>query len=94
MNIETATRSGVGHPEFYSNTVGISLLSRVWTPKTLPWIAGAGIAVGHVLTSSNCSVPKQGSCSACGSCVVALGSLTAWALLKQRNEKNIPFYEQ
>jgi hypothetical protein len=58
-----------------------------------PWLAGMGIAVGHVLTSSNCSIPKQGSCSACGSCVVALGSLTAWALIKQRSSDQ-PFYEQ
>ncbi|NOT85018.1 MAG: hypothetical protein HOP02_09660 [Methylococcaceae bacterium] len=56
-------------------------------------MAGVGIAVGHVLTGSNCSIPKQGSCSACGSCVVALGSLTAWAVIKQRSSDQ-PFYEQ
>lgn len=65
-----------------------------WGQLALPWVAGAGIAVGHLLTSTNCSVPKQGSCSACGSCVVALGSLTAWALLKQKQENKKPFYEQ
>ena len=72
----------------------VPVLSRMWSPQALPWLAGAGIAVGHVLTSSNCSIPKQGSCSACGSCVVALGSLTAWALIKQKTAKNKPFYEQ
>lgn len=60
----------------------------------LPWLSGAGLAVGHLLTSNNCSIPKQGSCSACGSCVVALGSLTAWALYKQRQKDQVPFYEQ
>ncbi len=65
-----------------------------WVQLALPWVAGAGIAVGHLLTSTNCSVPKQGSCSACGSCVVALGSLTAWALLKQKQANKKPFYEQ
>lgn len=64
-----------------------------WLVMLAPWMAGVGIAVGHVLTSSNCSIPKQGSCSACGSCVVALGSLTAWAVLKQRNSDQ-PFYEE
>lgn len=64
-----------------------------WLVMLEPWMAGVGIAVGHVLTSSNCSIPKQGSCSACGSCVVALGSLTAWAVLKQRNSDQ-PFYEE
>lgn len=66
---------------------------QTWLVKLSPWMGGAGIAVGHVLTSSNCSIPKQGSCSACGSCVVALGSLTAWAVIKQRSSDQ-PFYEQ
>ncbi len=52
--------------------------------KAAPWMAGAGIAVGHILTSSNCTIPKQGLCSTCGSCVVALGSLVAWAMIKKR----------
>ncbi len=52
--------------------------------KVAPWAAGAGIAVGHILTSSNCTIPKQGLCSTCGSCVVALGSLVAWAMIKKR----------
>lgn len=64
-----------------------------WLMTAAPWMAGVGIAVGHVLTSSNCSIPKQGSCSACGSCVVALGSLTAWAVVKQRSSDQ-PFYEE
>lgn len=69
-------------------------LDKTWVVASLPWVAGAGMAVGHVLTSNNCSIPKQGSCSACGSCVVALGSLTAWALHRQRQKNAVPFYEQ
>ncbi len=59
---------------------------KVLTPlmKAAPWAAGAGIAIGHVLTSSNCTLPKQGLCTSCGSCVVALGSLVAWAMIKKR----------
>lgn len=64
-----------------------------WLITAAPWMAGVGIAVGHVLTGTNCSIPKQGSCSACGSCVVALGSLTAWAVIKQRTSDQ-PFYEE
>ncbi len=51
--------------------------------KVAPWATGAGIAVGHLLTSSNCTIPKQGLCSTCGICVVALGSLVAWAMIKK-----------
>ena len=60
--------------------------------KAAPWMAGAGIAVGHILTSSNCTLPKQGLCSTCGSCVVALGSLVAWAMIKKRQGND--FYSQ
>lgn len=57
-----------------------------WISKATPWMAGAGIAIGHLITSSNCTIPQQGRCSTCGGCVVALGSLTAWAILKNRRE--------
>ncbi|MDQ7089214.1 MAG: hypothetical protein Q9M50_01000 [Methylococcales bacterium] len=60
--------------------------------KVAPWAAGAGIAVGHILTSSNCTIPKQGLCSTCGSCVVALGSLVAWAMIKKRQGND--FYSE
>lgn len=52
--------------------------------KTLPWLAGAGLALGHVALTSNCTLPREGRCSTCGSCVVALGGLVAWAVLKRR----------
>lgn len=61
--------------------------------KMTPWIAGAGIAAGHVLTSSNCTIPQQGKCSTCGSCVVALGSLVAWAIAKKHNGNEDFFIE-
>lgn len=53
--------------------------------KMTPWLAGAGFAAGHVLTSSNCTIPQQGKCSACGGCVVALASLVTWAVVKKRD---------
>lgn len=52
--------------------------------KTLPWLFGAGIAAGHLMTASNCTIPQQGKCAVCGGCVVALGSLVSWAVLKKR----------
>ncbi len=60
--------------------------------KAAPWMAGAGIAVGHILTSSNCTIPKQGLCSTCGSCVIALGSLVGWAMIKKRQGND--FYSE
>jgi len=56
--------------------------------KASPWIAGAGIAVGHIMTSSNCTLPQQGKCSTCGSCIIAIGSLITWALAKKNNSDN------
>ncbi len=53
--------------------------------KMTPWLAGAGFAAGHVLTSSNCTIPQQGKCSVCGGCVVALASLVTWAVVKKRD---------
>lgn len=60
--------------------------------KTLPWLFGAGIAAGHLLTSSSCTLPQQGRCAVCGGCVVALGSLVGWAMLKKRQGDD--FYNQ
>ena len=53
-----------------------------------PWLAGAGFALGHIATTSNCTIPQQGRCATCGSCVIALGSLVAWAVIKNNKEKN------
>ena len=60
--------------------------------KTLPWLFGAGIAGGHLLTASSCTLPQQGRCNICGGCVVALGSLIAWAKIKEKSGDN--FYTQ
>ncbi len=60
--------------------------------KTLPWLFGAGIAAGHLMTASNCTIPQQGKCAVCGGCVVALGSLVAWAVVKNKSGDN--FYSQ
>ena len=54
--------------------------------KALPWLGGAGMALGHAAVSSNCTIPQQGQCSSCGSCVVVVGSLVVWALAKKRGE--------
>ena len=66
--------------------------SKELTMKTLPWIFGAGIAAGHLMTASNCTLPQQGKCAVCGGCVVALGALVSWALIKKKNGDG--FYSQ
>jgi hypothetical protein len=60
--------------------------------QSMPWLFGAGIAAGHLLTASNCTLPQQGRCAVCGGCVVALGSLVGWAILKKRQGDD--FYNQ
>jgi len=52
--------------------------------RSVPWLAGAGMAAGHIAVSVNCTVPQQGRCAACGSCIVVVGSLVGWALWKNR----------
>lgn len=78
------SRDDAGGPR--SASAPTSLKTRV-----LPWLAGAGMAFGHAAVASNCTVPQQGRCSSCGSCVLVVGSLVAWALSRQRGGK--PFYE-
>ena len=51
--------------------------------SVLPWLAGAGFAIGHIAATSSCTLPKEGRCASCGGCVIALGSLVAWAVLKK-----------
>jgi len=60
--------------------------------QSVPWLFGAGIAAGHLLTASNCTIPQQGKCAVCGGCVVALGSLVGWAMIKKRQGDD--FYSQ
>ncbi len=45
--------------------------------KSMPWLFGAGIAAGHLLTASSCTIPQQGRCAVCGGCVVAF-RLSGW----------------
>ena len=54
--------------------------------KALPWLAGAGFATGQILASTNCTIPEQGRCSTCGSCVIAVGSLVVWAVARNRDK--------
>jgi hypothetical protein len=60
--------------------------------QSMPWLFGAGIAAGHLLTASSCTLPQQGRCAVCGGCVVALGSLVGWAMVKKRQGDD--FYNQ
>ncbi|NOQ63002.1 MAG: hypothetical protein GQ582_00640 [Methyloprofundus sp.] len=60
--------------------------------QAVPWLFGAGIAAGHLLTASSCTLPEQGRCAVCGGCVVALGSLVGWAMLKKHQGDD--FYNQ
>ena len=66
--------------------------SKQFMQTTLPWLFGAGIAAGHLVTASSCTLPQQGRCAICGGCVVALGSLVAWAKIKEKSSDN--FYTQ
>lgn len=53
--------------------------------RAVPWLAGAGIALGHIAVSSQCTLPREGRCSTCGSCVVALTALVGWAVWQRRH---------
>lgn len=57
--------------------------------KLLPWAAGAGFAVSHIVIASNCTVPKEGRCSTCGGCVVALTAIVGWAIYKRKKGNGI-----
>ena len=54
--------------------------------KVMPWVAGAGFAIGHIAVTSNCTLTTQGRCISCGSCIIALGSIVAWAKLKKHRD--------
>ncbi|WP_255556261.1 hypothetical protein ABZN20_17190 [Methylococcus sp. ANG] len=60
--------------------------------KILPWLAGAGMGLGHAAVASSCTVPQQGRCSSCGSCILVVGSLAAWALSRKKGQG--AFYEE
>ncbi len=56
--------------------------------KMVPWVAGAGFAVSHLVIASSCTVPKEGRCSTCGGCVVALAAIVTWAVYKKKKGGN------
>ncbi|MCX7098594.1 MAG: hypothetical protein NTV43_11900 [Methylococcales bacterium] len=55
--------------------------------KAGPWLTGSGIASGQAFLATGCSVPKIGKCVGCGSCIVAVVTLTGWALGNQKARK-------
>lgn len=57
--------------------------SKITFTKIMPWMAGAGFALGHIAVTSNCTLTTQGRCISCGSCIIALGSIVAWAKFKK-----------
>jgi len=61
--------------------------TKVTFDRVMPWLAGAGFALGHIAVTSNCTLTTQGRCISCGSCVIALGSIVAWAKLKKRRNE-------
>jgi hypothetical protein len=55
--------------------------------QSLPWLTGSSVALGQGLLATGCTVPKIGQCAGCGSCIIAVVTLTGWALKKRRNEQ-------
>ena len=54
-----------------------------WQPL-LPWLAGSGIAMGQALLATRCTVTTLGKCVGCGSCIVAVASLSTWAIKRRK----------
>ncbi len=52
--------------------------------KTVPWLAGVGLAGGHAGVAARCTVPQQGVCAGCGSCAVVVASLVTWAVAARK----------
>ncbi|BCX89118.1 hypothetical protein MIN45_P1488 [Methylomarinovum tepidoasis] len=59
------------------------MLKTLWF-KTVPWLAGVGIAGGQAGLATRCTVPQQGLCSGCGSCAVVAASLVTWAVMAKK----------
>lgn len=55
-----------------------------WFTSIFPWLGGAGLGASQALVAGNCTLPKIGKCTGCGSCAVAAVSLAAWALAVRR----------
>ena len=55
--------------------------------KTLPWLGGVGMAVGQAAVATRCTIPEQGACMGCGSCLVVIGSLATWAIHAKKQQQ-------
>jgi hypothetical protein len=66
----------------------------------LPWLSGSGIALGQAALATACTVPTLGQCAGCGSCALAVATLTGWALKQRqadaalRNEQGLEPFER
>ncbi|MEQ1528917.1 MAG: hypothetical protein ABL925_06335 [Methylococcales bacterium] len=54
-----------------------------------PWLTGSAMAAGQAFLATGCSVPKVGKCVGCGSCVVAVVTLSGWALKRRKQAKEL-----
>ncbi len=55
--------------------------------QSLPWLTGSSVALGQGLLATGCSIPKVGQCLGCGSCVIAVATLTGLALKNRHAQK-------
>jgi uncharacterized membrane protein YebE (DUF533 family) len=55
--------------------------------KTAPWLAGVGMAAGQAAVATRCTVPEQGTCVGCCSCLVVIGSLATWAIQAKKKQQ-------
>lgn len=55
--------------------------------KTAPWLAGVGMAAGQAAVATRCTIPEQGTCVGCCSCLVVLGSLAGWAIQSKKQQQ-------
>lgn len=58
-----------------------------WLYRVVPWLTGSGMALGQSMLATACSVPRVGKCVGCGSCVVAVATLSGWALQRRKAER-------
>ena len=55
--------------------------------KAAPWLGGVGMAVGQAAVATRCTVPEQGTCVGCCSCLVLIGSLATWAIHAKKQQQ-------
>jgi len=55
--------------------------------KAAPWLGGVGMAVGQAAVATRCTIPEQGACMGCGSCLVVIGSLATWAIHAKKQQQ-------